>query len=144
GQRQLGVDIESAVAQIDVGIVQADRGVPEQHLARTGRRYVDILPSQNVRPAILVDAYGLGHDVDPGLRRIGPSERRKHSIGASKPGVCTTEAVSVSDRADRGQATMVSGARDANQFGDGGRQRVEIWTVEEGFAGPAAETIVVA
>ncbi len=70
GQRQLGVDIERAIAQIDVGIVQANGGVPQQHFARTGLRHVHILPSENFRPAILVDAYCLRHDADSGLRRI--------------------------------------------------------------------------
>src|SRR5262245_41963615 len=55
------MDIERAIAQIDVGVVQADSRVPQQHFARTGRRHVDILPSENIRSAILVDADCLGH-----------------------------------------------------------------------------------
>ena len=60
-KRERPRQIEAAAAHVDVGIIDADRGVANARFAGTRRRNVDFLPMHHFRAAIGVNADRLCH-----------------------------------------------------------------------------------
>jgi hypothetical protein len=60
-QRRRQFDGIKAVAVIDIDVVQSDRRLAEQHLARTRPADLDFLEVHDFGAAVFVDAYSFGH-----------------------------------------------------------------------------------
>src|SRR5262249_60079610 len=75
------------VALVDVDEVEADGGVPQRHLAWTGRRDLHLLEGHHVRTALLLQSHRQLHRA---LARVASSPRRQ--LVYSAPPSCAASA----------------------------------------------------
>ena len=79
GQRERRRRVEPG-SEVDVDVVEPDRRLPDQRLARSRIGDLDRLPAQNVRAAGFVNAHRVCHRSLPVCRRAGPVPAHRNSL----------------------------------------------------------------